>query len=90
MARAKGISKEQGYLHRVFTVEYDFAGAINAYGLEFCHWLLDEIASGRVNCKQDVDRWAAHVAINKDYSFEQVRDSYVSAETDDLIGRKVA
>ena len=76
MARARGISKAQGYLSRVFCIEYDLAGAINAYGLEFTHWLLDEIAAGRVNTKQDVERWAAHVHLTQDYTFTDVRANY--------------
>ena len=69
MARAKGLNKATGYINRIFTVEYDLHGMINAYGIDFIHWLADEIAHGRINCKQDVDRWAATVAITKDYTF---------------------
>lgn len=76
MARARGISKDTAYLNRIYTIEYDLASAINAYGLQFCHWLLDEIASGRVNCKQDVDRWSAHIALHKNYNFEEVESHY--------------
>ena len=71
MARAKGITKASGYLNRVFTAEYDLKGMIDAYGIDFIHWLADEIASGKIDCKQDVERWAATVAITKDYSFNQ-------------------
>lgn len=84
MARAKGISKAKGYEARVFTVEYDLHGMIQAYGLEFVHWLADEIASGRVNCKQDVDRWSAHIAISKDYNFSKVADSYGEPALDEV------
>lgn len=76
MARAKGISKSQGYLNRVFCVEYDLHGMIKAYGPTFMHWLIDEIEAGRVNCKQDVERWAAHVHLTNDYNFEKVADAY--------------
>lgn len=71
MARKPGISKSTGYINRVFTIEYDLYGMIQAYGIEFIHWLADEIHSGRINCRQDVDRWAAHVAIKKDYNFNR-------------------
>jgi hypothetical protein len=66
MAKAKGLSKAQCYLSRIFTIEYDLDGAIKAYGPDFLHWLIDEIAAGRVNCKQDVDRWSAHLALQDD------------------------
>jgi len=73
MARAKGISKSTGYLARVFTVEYDLNGAIQAYGPDFLHWLIDEISAGRVNCKQDVDRWSAHLALNASGNWENYK-----------------
>lgn len=89
MAKVRGISKSQGYLNRVFCVEYDLDGMIKAYGSSFMHWLVDEIAAGRINCKQDVERWAAHVAIAQDYGFAKVSDTYgeqnASAMLDQLL-----
>lgn len=79
MARKPGISKSTGYLNRVFCVEYDLHGMIKAYGPSFMHWLIDEIEAGRINCKQDVERWSAHVALSKDYNFAKVQDSYGEA-----------
>lgn len=70
MARRNGISKSQGYANRVFCVEYDLKGMIDAYGLNFIHWLADEIAEGKINCKQNVERWSAHVAITQDHNFD--------------------
>lgn len=80
MAKARGISKANGYINRIFCVEYDLDGMIKAYGSEFMHWLIDEIAAGRINCKQDVERWAAHVHLSKDYNFAKVKDSYGEAQ----------
>jgi len=71
----KGIGKALAYLSRVFCVEYDFNGAIEAYGVDFCHYLLDEIAAGRVNCKQNVERWSAHKALHN-VPFASVRSDY--------------
>lgn len=79
MARAKGISKAQGYITRVFTAEYDLHGMIEAYGREFIVWLMDEIIAGRVNCKQDVDRWAAHVRLTQDMAFAKYSADYGQA-----------
>lgn len=86
MAKARGISKSIGYLNRVFCVEYDLDGMIKAYGVEFMHWLIDEIAAGRVNCKQDVERWAAHVHLSKDYNFAKVAETYGEAiDVDEIL-----
>lgn len=79
MARAKGISKAQGYLTRVFTIEYDLNGMIEAHGREFVIWLMDEIISGRVNVKQDVDRWSAHVRLTQDFAFHKYAADYGQA-----------
>lgn len=76
MARKPGISKSKGYLNRVFCVEYDLHGMVQAYGVDFMHWLVDEIAAGRVNCKQDVERWAAHKALEQDANFAEVAHRY--------------
>jgi hypothetical protein len=56
------ISKSQGYLARVFCVEYDLKGAIEAYGIECVHWLIDEVAAGRI---KDIQRWSAHQHLYK-------------------------
>jgi hypothetical protein len=69
MARRNGISKSTGYINRVFCVEYDIKGMIDAYGINFVHWLADEINAGRIDCKSDVQRWSAHVAITNDRTF---------------------
>jgi len=66
MARAKGISKAQGYLSRVYTIEYDRKGQLDAYGIEFCRWLDDQIIAGKIDCRQCVDRWASDRAIYGD------------------------
>lgn len=70
MARRNGISKSQGYSTRVFCIEYDLKGMIDAYGINFIHWLADEIDDGKINCKQTVERWSAHVAITQDKHFD--------------------
>lgn len=70
MARASGITKAQGYLNRVYTVEYDLKGMVDAYGVDFMHYLLDRVAAGEINCKQSVDRWSADVALNGSYNFD--------------------
>jgi hypothetical protein len=67
--QCKQLSKGDSYRHRCCTVEYDAAGMIEAYGLPFMHWFLDEIAAGRVNTRQSVDRWAADYALNQDANF---------------------
>lgn len=80
--RAHKLSKATSYLNRICTIEYDLHGAVQAYGVDFVHWLVDEIADGRVDCKQDVDRWAAHMRseahLNKDFFSK-------SSELDNLI-----
>lgn len=76
MARAKGISKATGYKARVFTAEYDLKGMVDAYGLEFVIHLAKLVAAGKVNCKQDVDRWSAHVALEADYAFNAYYDAH--------------
>jgi len=71
MAQRKGgISKSKGYTTRVFCAEYDLKGMIDAYGINFVHWLADEIAAGKINCKSTVQRWSAHVAITEDFAFD--------------------
>jgi len=72
----KGIAKALAYVARVFCVEYDLFHMIIAYGAPFLHWLIDEIVAGRVNCKQDVERWSAFYAMNPSVPFEAVRESY--------------
>ncbi len=74
-SKRKGISKALAYIARIFCVEYDLKHMIDAYGADFVHYLTDEIAAGRVNCKQDVERWSAHKAISS-VPFEQVRNHY--------------
>lgn len=69
MARAKGITKAMGYKTRVFTVEYDLLGMMEAYGRDFIVWLMDEIAAGRIDCRSDVQRWSAHVQLTADMNF---------------------
>lgn len=89
MARAKGISKSQGYNSRVFCVEYDLKGMIDAYGINFIHWLADEIADGKINCKSTVQRWSAQVALDKSLNFDpalfQHNDDMSDADIDDLL-----
>lgn len=53
------ISKSQGYLVRLFAVEYDLDGMIKAYGPDFVKLLVDQIVAGKIDCRQCVDRWAA-------------------------------
>lgn len=79
-----GFAKSHGYINRVYTVEYDLHGMIQAYGLKFVHWLADEIAEGRINCKQDVDRWSAHLALGKHRDFDKVASTYGEQSIDDL------
>lgn len=75
------LSKSTSYLHRIATIEYDLQGMIQAYGIEFIHWLADEIHTGRVNCKQSVDRWSADVALNKSYAFSHKAAGYAEHST---------
>ena len=82
MARARRISKAHAYKSRIFTVEYDLAGMINAYGLEFVHWLADEIANGRIDARQCVDRWSADVALTNDYNFSRRVHKYAGSVED--------
>lgn len=77
-----GVPKSHGYLTRIFTVEYDLKGMIDAYGIDFIHWFADEIAAGRVDCRHIVDRWAATVAISKDYSFNSAVFTHNDDELD--------
>jgi len=81
MARRNGISKAKGYTTRVFCVEYDLKGMIDAYGLNFVHWLADEIEAGNINTKQNVQRWSAHVALTQDVTF----DADTFTHNDDVI-----
>ncbi len=60
----KQISKAQGYIHRLYTIEYDLHGMIQAYGPEFVKLMIDEITAGRIDVRQCVDRWAAHTSIH--------------------------
>ena len=71
------ISKSQGYLHRVFCIEYDIHGAIQAYGLECVHWLVDEVAAGRIKSDKDIQRWSAHAHLYKFGSTEQPKAKVV-------------
>ena len=64
------LSKADGYMHRVFCVEYDLAAMVEAYGAETIHWMVDEIAAGRIVGRQDVARWAAHKDLYKFASTE--------------------
>lgn len=57
------ISKAQGYLVRLFAVEYDLDGMIKAYGPDFVKLLVDQIVAGKIDCRQCVDRWAADVSL---------------------------
>jgi len=66
----------QEWVWIVESIEYDLHGMIQAYGIDFIHWLANEINHGRVNCKQDVDRWAAHIALQKDYDFATELDQH--------------
>lgn len=78
-------SKAKGYTTRIFSVEYDLKGMIDAYGINFIHWLADEIEGGRVNCKQDVQRWSAHIALNNDAVFDPVEYKHNDNDLEDLI-----
>lgn len=53
------LSKADGYLNRIFTVEYDLKAMLDAYGADMIHQLIDLILDGKINTRQDVDRWAA-------------------------------
>jgi len=60
------ISKAQGYLVRLYAVEYDLHGMIQAYGAEFVIKLVRLIEDGKIDCRQCVDRWAADRALYGD------------------------
>lgn len=91
------LSKAISYHYRISTVEYDLHGAIQRYGIDFIHWLADEIHAGRVNCKQSVDRWAAHTFDNPNADFQALKheydgelDEYVELDDEFSIERAVA
>lgn len=88
MSRKPGITKAKGYTSRVFCVEYDLKGMIDAYGINFVHWLADEISAGNINCKQNVERWSAHVAITNNYKFDPaqfITNDQSSGDLDELV-----
>lgn len=70
MSKIHKLSKADGYMHRVFCVEYDLAAMVEAYGPEAIHWMIDEISAGRIVGRQDVARWAAHKDLYKFASIE--------------------
>jgi len=83
MARAKGISKAKGYRARIFTIEYDLNAMIEAYGLDFVVDLATKIASGEVkqrDCRQEVDRWGAHLQLEADAQWAEQRHNYFKPE----------
>lgn len=87
MARAKGIDKAQAYRARIFTIEYDLNAMIKAYGFEFVLDLAAKIHNGEITqkqCRQDVDRWAAHLQLNQDAQWAAERANYFKSETDNL------
>lgn len=57
------ISKAQGYIHRLFAVEYDLDGMVKAYGIDFVCELARAIAAGKIDCRQAVQRWSADRAM---------------------------
>jgi len=57
------ISKAQSYAVRLFAVEYDLHGMIGAYGPDFVKLLVDQIVAGKIDCRQCVDRWSAHMSM---------------------------
>lgn len=84
MAKAKGISKAKGYLSRVFCVEYDLKGMIDAYGVEFMHTLVDMVAEGELDCREHVQRWSAHKALINDAQYSSWRASEFAREAQEL------
>lgn len=40
------LTKDQLYLSRIMSAEYDLAGLINAYGPKAIHWLVDKLTEG--------------------------------------------
>lgn len=85
MARAKGISKAQAYQARIFTIEYDLDAMIKAYTLEFVVDLAQKIASGEFkqrDCRQECDRWAAHMQLNKDAQWAAEKHKYFKRDED--------
>lgn len=59
------IDKATGYKHRLYCVEYDLLGMIQAYGPECMHWLIEEVMAGNIKADRDVQRWAAHKHLYK-------------------------
>ncbi len=59
-----GISKAQGYLHGIFDVAYDLKGAIDAYGVDLLHDLVDAVYRGDIKSNQDKQRWLADYMLN--------------------------
>lgn len=57
------LSKAQSYIHRIATIEYDMDGMIKAYGLPFVIEFAKAVASGKIDCRQCVDRWASHTSM---------------------------
>lgn len=79
MARAKGINKAQAYRARIFTIEYDLAAMIDGYTLDFVIDLAHKIASGELPksaCRQDVDRWSAHLQLQQDAKWSAEKHKY--------------
>ena len=72
------ISKAQCYLNRIDSIGYDLQGAIDAYGKAMVHWLVDEVAAGRVDCTQFADRWVAHLSLydSKDEQFKSFLQNF--------------
>ena len=64
------LSKAQCYQTRIFTIEYDLAAMVEAYGASAVHWLIDEIAAGRIQGRATADQWAAHADLYKFASTE--------------------
>lgn len=74
--KSKGkLSKGLSYLGRVASPEYDLQGMIAAYGVEFVRTLVEEVNEGRVDCRQEVERWSAHKALYGN-NFDAVRHDY--------------
>lgn len=74
-----GISKSTGYLTRVFCVEYDLKGMVDAYGPAALHWMIDQLANNDSDESDDGTQavrnlardWSNHAHLYKFASTEQ-------------------
>lgn len=65
MTTVRKLTKAECYQNRIFTIEYDLAAMIEAYGARAVHWLVDQIEAGEIKGSAKADQWAAHEDLYK-------------------------